>query len=106
MNPDNNPNNSRSSAFDPAATTGGIQPPTKAEKNPNSKASTATATATAASNNVGKALAERAVYGSQQRRTGRRRRNLIHEHGATRLLPSRLSKVSLADHHYNSSPSD
>uniref|UniRef100_A0A9I9CPT1 Uncharacterized protein n=1 Tax=Cucumis melo TaxID=3656 RepID=A0A9I9CPT1_CUCME len=96
MNPDNNPNNSRSSAFDPASTTGGIQP---AEKNPNSKAATA-------SNNMGKALAERAVYGTQQRRTGRRRRNLIHEHGAIRLLPSRLSRVSLADHHYNSPPSD
>ncbi|KAA0049530.1 hypothetical protein E5676_scaffold209G001370 [Cucumis melo var. makuwa] len=100
MNPDNNPNNSRSSAFDPASTTGGIQP---AEKNPNSKAATA---ATAASNNMGKALAERAVYGTQQRRTGRRRRNLIHEHGAIRLLPSTLSRVSLADHHYNSPPSD
>lgn len=87
--------NPTSRACDPAATTSGNQP-MKAEKNSNSKAA-------AVSSNMGKALAERAVYGSQQRRTGRRRRNLIHDHGI-RLLPSRLSKVSLADH--NSSPSD
>ncbi|KAG6597562.1 hypothetical protein SDJN03_10742, partial [Cucurbita argyrosperma subsp. sororia] len=84
-----------SRGFDPAITmpaTGvtGNQP-TKPEKNPSSKA--------AASSNVGKALAHRAVYGAQKRWTGRRR-NPVH---GVRLLPSRLSKVSLAD---NSSPSD
>ena len=85
-----------SRGFDPAVTTPATgNQPTKPEKNPSSKA----AAATAASSNVGKALAHRAVYGAQKRWTGRRR-NPVH---GVRLLPSRLSKVSLAD---NSSPSD
>lgn len=45
----------------------------------------------------GKAVARRAVYGSiQRRRRGRRAREID-----TRRLPSRLSKVSLADEHEN-----
>lgn len=46
---------------------------------------------------LGKAVARRAVYGSiQRRRRGRRAREID-----TRRLPSRLSKVSLADEHEN-----
>lgn len=45
---------------------------------------------------LGKVVAHRAVYGSIQRRRGRRARNID-----TRRLPSRLSKVSLADEHEN-----
>lgn len=46
---------------------------------------------------LGKAVAQRAVYRSRQRRTRHRRvRNIDN-----RRLPSRLSKVSIADEHEN-----
>ncbi|KAG2726969.1 hypothetical protein I3760_01G138000 [Carya illinoinensis] len=47
----------------------------------------------AANSNLGKALAQRALYGSHNRRVGGRK---ITNSGA-RLLPSRLSKVSLGE---------
>lgn len=80
-----------SKAFDfsaaAAASTGGNQPMKADNNSPNTKI--------AASSNMGnKTLAERAVYGSQQRRKTGRRKHFIH---GFRLLPSRLSKVSLAD---------
>ncbi|OIT02448.1 hypothetical protein A4A49_34049 [Nicotiana attenuata] len=45
---------------------------------------------------MGKALAHRAIYGSTSRR-GRSARNLRNVNYLIKTLPSRLSKVSLAD---------
>lgn len=47
------------------------------------------------SSNLEKALAKRALLGSHHRRAGGRRSTANY---TTRSLPSRLSKVSLADH--------
>uniref|UniRef100_A0A803Q4Y8 Uncharacterized protein n=1 Tax=Cannabis sativa TaxID=3483 RepID=A0A803Q4Y8_CANSA len=58
------------------------------EKKPNTKGSTSS------NSNMEKALVKRALFGSRHHRHGGGRRN---SNSGVRSLPSRLSKVSLAD---------